>query len=416
MALGILLLCCLATGVEARTHDHDPGVIEELRVRDGLPNVFQKLRDGQPVTVLYLGGSITHANGWRPRTFDWLKSQYPDAMLTQVDAAVPGTGADFAACRYVQDVLPHRPDLVFFEYRVNGGGGVQARAVEGVIRQLWGTDSATDICLVYTIGRWMVPSMEKEGTQTSFGKIMEETANVYGIPSIDFAVEVVRRKKEGKLTFQAPEPIEGKLHFSRDGVHPGDAGHELYKEIVARSLAAMKDMGTPGPHTLPSPSLQEQHLRDATIIPISAAETSDGWEPVDRETDSIYREDVFRTGKMLSDALKSNQEGASFTINWTGTRLSLTHIPQWESMEILVSTDGAKTTPLTLKQTGKRLFARFTNLPELPQGNHATTVTINKLPDGTTFYAGQFLLLRDPSHTKKGDAKVKAPRIGGNFK
>lgn len=378
-----------------RKYDHDPNVIEALRIRDGLPNVFRKLKSGQPATVVYLGGSITHSEGWRPKTFAWLESQYPNAKLTHIDAAVPGTGADFAACRMDQDVLPHNPDLVFVEYRVNCGGGVEARAIDGIIRQLWEANPETDICLVYTVARWMLEQAEKGGQQQWFGKIMEETANHYGIPSIDFAPEVLKRKKAGTLIFQAPAPVDGKLHFSKDGVHPGDAGHELYKEIIARSLTAMRDVGTAGPHELLSP-MESKHLRDATLVPIAAAKTSGNWIPVDKTADAVYREDEFRTRNMLSDAIKCSEEGASYTVKWTGTRLSLTHIPQGEGMEILVSTDGSAPKPIVSKQKGPRLFAKFANLPELPQGNHSTTVTIKKLPEGTAFYAGQFMVLRDP--------------------
>lgn len=146
----IIVMMSPAPSCAAPRYDFNPNTIEELRARDGLPNVFTKLMNNQSVTVLYLGGSVTHAEGWRPKTFAWLESQFPNAELTHIDAAVPGTGADFAACRFVQDVLPHNPDLVFVEYRVNCGGGVEARAIEGVVRQLREAHPETDICLVYT--------------------------------------------------------------------------------------------------------------------------------------------------------------------------------------------------------------------------------------------------------------------------
>jgi len=53
----------------ASTLAHDPKTAEEFRVRDGLPNFFAKLAAGGPVRIAYLGGSITAANGWRPKSF-----------------------------------------------------------------------------------------------------------------------------------------------------------------------------------------------------------------------------------------------------------------------------------------------------------------------------------------------------------
>lgn len=397
LLISAMAFAAIGPSLAMNKYDHNVNIIEELRIRDGLPNVFKRLEKNKPVTVVYLGGSITHAEGWRPKTFQWLETQFPKAKLTQVDAAVPGTGADFAAARYATDVRPYKPDLIYIEYRVNMGGGVEARAIDGLIQQIWKDNPKTDICLVYTIAKWMLKGMEDGGQQYHFGKIMEGTANYYGIPSIDLAPEVLKQKAAGTLIFQSPKPIEGKLVFSKDGVHPVDAGYEVYKDIVARSLTAMDGEGKPGPHVLLAP-LESQHTRDAAFIPISAATTYGNWEAVDTAADAVYSNDSFRTGKMLSDAIKTNEEGASYTIKWTGTRLTLTTIPQVNGWEILHTTDGSAPKPLKFKpkkNTGM-IFAEFSNLPEQSQGEHTTTVTVKKFPKGKSFYAGQFVLLQDP--------------------
>ncbi len=82
----VCMLCMMLPNVSFASikYDHNPNIIEELRVRDGLPNVFKKLETRQPVNVIYLGGSITHAKGWRPKTFAWLESQFPHAKLTHI--------------------------------------------------------------------------------------------------------------------------------------------------------------------------------------------------------------------------------------------------------------------------------------------------------------------------------------------
>lgn len=401
LALMLTPLFIFASGpvIKMKTYNHNPNLIEELRVRNGLPNAFKKLNSRQRVCVAYLGGSITEAEGWRPKTFSWLQSRFPHADLVRVDAAVPGTGADFAAARLGSDVLSQNPDLVFIEFRVNCGGGVEARAIEGTIRQLWDANPKTDICLVYTIAEWMIEDMENGGKQYFFGKIMEEIANVYGIPSIDLAPEVLKRKNAGTLVFKAPQAMEGKLVFSKDGVHPGDAGHEVYTEVVSRALVAMMGQGTEGRHLLPPP-MEAQHLERAMFMPVSIAQTSAEWHPVNPQRDVIYSRDTFRTRQMLKDAILCREEGASMTVNWSGTRLSLTHIPQGKGMEILVSTDGLAAVPYTFEQNSDELlYAQFTNLPELPQGEHTTTLTIRKLPGDTVFYLGQFLVLQDPEGT-----------------
>jgi len=254
-----ILAACLALlsapSPFAASYDYDVHTTQELRARDGLPNVLAKAEGGATVRVAHMGGSITAADGWRPKTLAWLRQQYPKATFTEIYAAISGTGSDFGACRLQEDVLRHDPDLVFLEFRVNGGGGFEAKSMEGIVRQIWRKNPTTDICFVYTVCEWMLPPLRqgRNDAYNSFGAIMEGIANRYGIPTIDLGVEVVRREKAGELIFKADQPVAGKLVFSSDGTHPGDAGHDLYRDVVARSLLVIKGVGHAGPHVLGDP-------------------------------------------------------------------------------------------------------------------------------------------------------------------
>lgn len=384
-------------------YSHNPDSSEELRVRSGLPNFFARVGAGDSVCIGFVGGSITNQSGWRDMTFAWLQEQYPTAVMSQVNAAVPGTGADFAACRMERDLLSHQPDLIFVEYRVNGGGGFEARAIEGLVRQIRQSDPETDICLVYTIGHWMLDVL-RNGGQTMFGKIMENMANEYGIPSIDLGVEVIKQLKAGDLVFESPDPVEGKLHFSRDGVHPIQEGHALYRDIVARSILKMQDHGTPGVYTIPNP-IERYHFSTASLLPITNASYSPGWVAVDAETDAIYKDDSFRTGMMLDGAVKCTTAGETITVNWEGMLICFTTIPQGDGMAAEVSIDGGPPKEYTFKQTSdKRYFARFFYAPEMPSGRHAATLKVTELPEGTSFYCGQFLIIDDPAKLPFEDA------------
>lgn len=72
----------------------------EFLVRSGLPNFFQKINKGGPVSIAYFGGSITEAgNGWREQSLSWFQQQYPKAKLTHINAAIGGTGSDLGVFR-----------------------------------------------------------------------------------------------------------------------------------------------------------------------------------------------------------------------------------------------------------------------------------------------------------------------------
>jgi lysophospholipase L1-like esterase len=372
----------------------DPAVAEELRARDGLPNLFAKLAAGGPVRIAYLGGSITAANGWRPKTVAWFKSQFPAAEIIEINAAISGTGSDYGACRIAADVLARNPDLVFMEHRVNGGGGFEAKSVEGIVRQIWKHSPRTDICLVYTISQWMLKELQA-GKAPAFGRIMETVANAYGLPSIDLGVEIARREKEGSLVFKASAPAEGKLVFSSDGVHPGDAGHNLYRDVIARSMLAMKgsDAAKARDHALPAP-LESRCWETASLLSVTNATLSAGWTAFDSARDSVYRDDFGRTHAMLRGGVKCDRAGETITVKWQGTTLGFSDIPQGSEMEVEVTIDHAAPVVIKRPQTEKiRKYARFFYLPEQAPGEHTAVLRVKNLPQGSSFYAGQILIV-----------------------
>jgi hypothetical protein len=380
----------------AATYNHDVNVAEEFRARDGLPNVFAKLKAGGPVRIAYLGGSITAAAGWRPKTLAWFRAQYPKADVVEINAAISGTGSDYSACRLQGDVLVQKPDLVFLECRVNGGGGFEAKSVEGVVRHIWRDNPKTDICFVYTIHQGMLKDLQA-GKTPWFGPIQEAVANAYGIPTIDLGVEIARREKEGSLVFKGDAPVAGKLLFSQDGVHPGDEGHAVYCEVIARSMLKMASTGAAQPHALPAP-LEAANWEAATLLPVTSAALSAGWVPVDIAGDAVYTDDRGRTHAMLRGAVKCDRAGATVMVKWNGTTVGMSDIPYGEPCVVEAVVDGGKPVTVQRVQTEKkRKYARFWYLPEQAPGEHTVTFTVKHIPEGTWFYAGQLLIVGTPA-------------------
>jgi len=391
MVAGIVL--CAAVSCAA-TYSHDVNVAEEFRARDGLPNVFAKLKAGEPVRIAYLGGSITAAAGWRPKTLAWFKAQYPKAQIIEINPAISGTGSDYSACRLQGDVLVQKPDLVFLECRVNGGGGYELKSVEGVVRHVWKDNPKTDICFVYTLHQGMLKDLQA-GKTPWFGPVQETVANAYGIPTIDLGVEIAKREKDGSLIFKGDAPVPGKLVFSKDGVHPGDEGHAIYCEVIARSMLKMADKGTAQPHALPAP-LEAANWEEATLLPIKEAVLSAGWAPVDVDKDPVYCEDRGRTHAMLRGAVKCERAGASVTVKWNGTTVGISDIPYGEPSVLEAVVDGGQPITVERAQKEKTKHSRFWYLTEQKPGEHTVTFTVKKLPAGQFFYAGQLLIVGKP--------------------
>ena len=262
----------------------------ESTARGGLPNVLAKLQSGQDVRIAYLGGSITAQPGWRVLTRVWFAAQYPNANVSEINAAIGGTGSDLGVFRLEQDVLRHAPDLLFVEFAVNDHGAPLDRiekAMEGLVRQTWAADPTTDICFVYTIDKAMLADLQA-GRLPPPIQAMESVAEQYAIPSINMGLEAARLEKAGKLVFTAPGGEkqkaldEGKIPFAPDNCHPYvDTGHPLYLDAVVRAVSQMKGAGRAGAHEVPSP-LVADHWERARLVPVDRARLSEGWTKLDR--------------------------------------------------------------------------------------------------------------------------------------
>ncbi|MFC2111745.1 GDSL-type esterase/lipase family protein [Bacteroidota bacterium] len=389
--IGFVLLSRFCSQSYGQDYNYDPSTTEEFRMRDGLPHFFNKVHAGEEVRVAYLGGSITAARGWRVKTLAWFKSQYPNVQFTEINAAISGTGTGFGACRIGADILPHQPDLVLMESRVNGGQGVERQSVEGIIRQIKAASPETDICFVYTIGEWFKEDIIT-GKNSEFGSVLEEVANYYGIPSIDMGIEIVKQEAAGTLVFKSDIQKEGIITFSRDGIHPGNDGHEIYTEVISRNFLEMDKIYPKQPKNKIKPKLYENAWELGTLIPIEKTEKSAEWIPVDIQKDSIYRKDFRRTNGMLRGAVKCTEPGGVIEIEWEGTTLGMHDLTQNNTMVIEVQIDGGETMTYPRPQDSPRqLYARFAFFPELKNGKHTAKLTVKELPKGESYYVGQFL-------------------------
>ncbi len=325
--LAVLLTSAAPSVRAAPSEDLVPAA--ECRERAGLPNVLAKLRDGAEVRVAYLGGSITAQDGWRPKTLNWFREKFPKAKVSEINAAIGGTGSDLGVFRLRHDVLQHKPDLLFVEFAVNDGGAEPHQihqCMEGIVRQTWKENPATDICFVYTLAGNMLETLQQERFPRAASS-MEKVADYYGIPSIHMGVEVARLEKAGKLIFKGEKPktatekanLGEKILFSPDAVHPyADTGHQIYLEAVVRSFAKIEQAGKPGPHVLGNPFVND-NWEQARMFPISKAKLSPGWMKLDGSVDPQARS----FGNRVPELYKASAPGESISFRFRGTTVRI---------------------------------------------------------------------------------------------
>ncbi len=316
----------------------------QYKVRGGIGNTFAKLKTGQEVRVAYLGGSITCANGYRVMTTEWLSRQWPNAKITEIFAGVSGTGCQLGNYRLEHDVLLFKPDLLFIEFAVNDGGQ-SARSIwqnlEGIILKTWALNPKTDIVFIYTFCVPFAQSLEK-GLLPDSASAMEQLAEYYNIPSINFMDRVFKMYKDKKLIFKSNKPApENVLVFSKDGTHPGTEGHKLYLKDIQRAFAAMKDL-TPADHLEKiNKTFCSGTVVDGKMIPITETMLKGNWKKMsDKDRFAGFRD-------RLDEIWISEQPGDTLSFKFKGSEFGLYDVVGPNAGELLVTLDG-KTDPKPL--------------------------------------------------------------------
>jgi lysophospholipase L1-like esterase len=323
----------------------------ECHPRGGLPNVAAKLAAGQQVRIAYFGGSITAANGWRVKTLAWFQSRFPMAKVSEINAAIGGTGSDLGVYRLGHDVLQAKPDLVFVEFAVNDGGADPLeirRCMEGIVRQIWTADPATDICYVYTLTGGMVKDLQEKHFPRA-ASVMEAVADHYAIPSIHLGLEVVARLAADTLVFKAAKPtndaerkaIGDRLVFTEDDTHPLDAGHQLYTEVISRHLPDLFATGKAGAHALGA-ALEASNYQRATMIPLERAKPGAGWVKLDLQTDAVAKNFASR----LPSLYRADAAGTKISFRFKGTAVSIYDLLGPDCGEVMVAVDGGAAKPV----------------------------------------------------------------------
>lgn len=375
----LVLLLAMSFGSAALLAEAPATRAAEFTARDGLPTTAARSEKGGEFKVAYLGGSITAAEGWRPLTTEFLRALLPRATISEIAAGVPGTGSDFGACRVGVDVLRHRPDLLFVEFAVNDASTPPEkieRTIEGIVRQTWRANPATDICFVYTVSTPGWPAVTAGQYPTS-ALAMENVAAHYGIPTVQLGFEVARRVAASEMIFKGTEK-DGARAFSFDGVHPTASGHHVYESVLERALPTF--LKKTAPHTALPPPLRPDNWERAEQRSLSPDVLRGQWTTVPLDDPNLRGV----TKALLPPTWRADEAGAAVEFEFTGTRLGLLGVAAPDSGEFVVTVDDRSPVVDTLFDayvTSEFCRARPWFYPhELAPGRHRVRIELSDKP------------------------------------
>ena len=124
-----------------------------------IAKVLKKAENGNPITLGYLGGSITQGSlsstpdtCYAALTTKWWREQYPQTEITYVNGGIGGTTSQFGAARADSDILAYEPDFVVIEFSVNDDNSLFFRETyEGLVRKVYTSKTAPAVLLVHNM-------------------------------------------------------------------------------------------------------------------------------------------------------------------------------------------------------------------------------------------------------------------------
>jgi protein tyrosine/serine phosphatase len=390
---------------------------EEVHVRKGVGNFLAKLKAGKPVTVAYLGGSITAMDGWRNMTTDWLRKAKTGSEVTEVHASIGGTGSDLGVFRLGHDALSKNPDLLFVEFATNDGHESAEtiwRNFDGIVQQTWRKNPKTDIVFTYTITKQMMKEYGA-GNMNHAASAMERLADHYGIPSVCFGPRVADEVKAGRLVMSLGEfatavPKEtpdrdkvineelkkkGQTLFAKDGVHPALPGHEFYLKSIVAAFKAMRKLPPARHAAFVGRPFFDGTLAEAKMVPVDETMlVGEGWTKLaaDEPEQKAF-------GKRGGQFWRADRPGARLSFRFRGTKCGIYDLLAPRGANVRITVDGKVT-----HQSCPRFdsYCTYTRLAPLwvfkgENGEHSVEIEVlEKQPDRT-------LVKKEPTNTPKYD-------------
>lgn len=350
-----------------------------LALRNGLPFVSEKLRKGEPLTVAFLGGSITEAPGYRIQFEEWLKATYLSVKFHTINAGVGGTGSDLGVVRVDKQVLSQNPDLVFVEFAVNDAktDSLQiVRSMEGIVRKIKKHSDKADICFLYTTNKAQQETIIA-GNHWRSARIMEQVAAHYGIPSVSLDFAVASLLRQDKLVMHGLKGVnyENRIIFTEDGTHPGQDGHRVYTQALSKAFEQIMASGSGKPTGRILP-LCSSNYETATMCAVKKEWLSANWQQPDT---GFFLTNHFK--QYFTNLAVTDKSGETITFRFTGTHVGLFDIMGPGSSRLKISIDGKPATTIN-RFDGYCTYYR-TNyfwLPELSYGEHTVKIETDCTP------------------------------------
>ena len=185
---------------------------------------------GEPITVGFLGGSITNGSCasipekcYAYLVYKWWQETFPKSAVTFVNVGIGATNSDFGVARVDEDLLCKKPDFMVVEYSVNDENNLHyLETYEGLVRHILKSESEIALMLVHNV--FYATAESAEDKHLLVGKH-------YDLPAVSMKYSVYPEVLCGNIPVREITP---------DDLHPNDAGHRILADLIIHMLEIIK--------------------------------------------------------------------------------------------------------------------------------------------------------------------------------
>lgn len=205
-----------------------------------MQKVMEKAKNGEDVTLAYIGGSITQGyNAGTTEIFaklsvDYFRSTYgTNGQVNYINAGLSGTPSLLGLIRSDRDIFEAKPDVVFIEFAVNDGQDMMNKsAFESLVRKALTQEQEPAVVLLFSM------------TETGYTcqNTMQLIGMNYELPMISVPNALNPELEAGRMSW---------ADWADDGSHPNKEGQKLYSEFIIHYFNKVAAEEPSGAYQLP---------------------------------------------------------------------------------------------------------------------------------------------------------------------
>ncbi|CAM3322262.1 SGNH/GDSL hydrolase family protein [Aquirufa ecclesiirivi] len=225
-----LMVCFLGFSIQAMgqasSSQYLPEIKQELLKEWPKNRSINLVFHGHSVPAGYFKTPVVNTLGAYPfQVLKSLKEQYPLAVINVINTSVGGENAEKGAERFEQEVLTHRPDLIFIDYVLNDRGlGLERAKVAWEKMIQMAQSKGIKVILLSASPDQRVDILDTKSVLDQHGQQVQELARIHQVGFVD-SYELFRTQ------VKAGTPIS---EWMSQVNHPNEKGHALIATEIMR--------------------------------------------------------------------------------------------------------------------------------------------------------------------------------------